>query len=78
MISHPQDFHTFTTGDGEDWEMTPDDYAINCTSEIPALIERMNAEQFWPNVWLINERGNTDLLSINCDTGAYSVVYGWV
>jgi hypothetical protein len=55
-----------------------DDITISDLNEIPAVVERMNREQFWPNVWLVNERGNTDLLSVNADTGHYEILKSWV
>lgn len=78
MISTPAQEATFTGEDGEVYEMQLDDIAIDCFSEVPAVIEQMSREQYWPNVWHINERGNCDLLSINCDTGNYSIVASWV
>jgi len=55
-----------------------DDIIISDFNEIPAVIERMNKEQWYPNVWHINERGNTDLLLVNSDTGEYSILKSWV
>ena len=37
---------------------------------------QFKAKQFWPNVWHVNERGNTDLLSIGYN-GA-KIVASWV
>ena len=55
-----------------------DDITVSDLNEIPDVVERMNREQFWPNVWHINERGNTDLLSVNADTGHYEILKSWV
>ena len=55
-----------------------DDITISDLDEIPAVVERMNREGFFPNVWHINERGNTDLLSVNADTGHYEILKSWV
>ena len=55
-----------------------DDITVSDLDEIPGVVERMNREQFWPNVWHINERGNTDLLSVNADTGHYEILKSWV
>jgi hypothetical protein len=55
-----------------------DDITISDLDEIPAVVERMNREGFYPNVWHINERGNTDLLSVNAETGHYEILKSWV
>jgi len=71
-----------TTGGGGGFYFGPtiddDDITVSDLDEIPAVVERMNREGFFPNVWHINERGNTDLLSINSDTGEYSILKSWV
>ena len=59
-------------------DISDDDITVADLSEIPAVVERMNREQFWPNVWHINERGNTDLLSVNAETGHYEILKSWV
>ena len=41
---------------------------------IPAIIEDMKGSQFFPNVWEVNDHGNVDLLSVNTETGEYSIV----
>ena len=55
-----------------------DDITVSDLNELPEVVERMNREQFWPNVWHINERGNTDLLSVNAETGHYEILKSWV
>jgi len=55
-----------------------DDITISDLNEIPVVVERMNRDGFFPNVWHINERGNTDLLSVNADTGDYKILKSWV
>ena len=45
---------------------------------IPAIIQDMKENQFFPNVWEVNDHGNVDLLSINTDTGEYSIAQSWV
>ena len=55
-----------------------DDITVSDLNEIPAVVERMNRDGFFPNVWYINERGNTDLLSVNADTGHYEILKSWV
>jgi hypothetical protein len=55
-----------------------DDITISDLNEIPVVVERMNREGFFPNVWFVNERGNTDLLSVNADTGHYKILRSWV
>ena len=59
-------------------DISDDDITISDLNEIPEVVERMNREQFFPNVWHINERGNTDLLSVNADTGDYKILKSWV
>ena len=59
-------------------DIDDDDITISDLNEIPEVVERMNREQFFPNVWHINERGNTDLLSVNADTGDYKILKSWV
>jgi hypothetical protein len=54
------------------------DIVINDFNDIPAVIERMNREQFWPDVYHVNDHGNVDLLSVNCETGEYSIIQSWV
>lgn len=44
--------------------------------ECRELRRQMKADQFWPNVWHVNERGNTDLLAIGWN-GA-KIVKSWV
>jgi hypothetical protein len=34
---------------------------------IQAISDDMEKKKFWPNVWFINERGNTDLLALSRD-----------
>ena len=55
-----------------------DDITVSDLNEIPDVVERMNRDGFFPNVWHINERGNTDLLSVNADTGDYKILKSWV
>ena len=45
-------------------------------AECRELHEKFKADGFWPNVWHINERGNTDLLSVGWN-GA-KIVKSWV
>ena len=59
-------------------DISDDDITVSDLDEIPAVIERMNRDRFFPNVWHINERGNTDLLSVNADTGDYKILKSWV
>ena len=59
-------------------DISPDDIIVSDLSEIPAVVERMNREGFFPYVWHINERGNTDLLSVNAETGHYEILKSWV
>lgn len=68
----------FQDENGEEFEMMDDDIFIEDFDEVPEVIERMNADQYWPNVWRINERGNVDLLSINLKTGEYEIYRSWV
>lgn len=45
-----------TVGEEDDWR--------------PAVKAHMEAEQFWPNVWLISDHGNAHLLSMDDETPA--------
>ena len=45
---------------------------------VRALVEHANAEKFWPSVYHVNERGNTDVLIVNYDEGTYKMGQGWV
>jgi len=40
------------------------------------ILRQFDKDQFWPNVWHVNERGNVDLLSIGWN-GA-KIVRSWV
>lgn len=40
------------------------------------LMAQFNQDNFWPNVWHINERGNVDLLRI--EYAGASIVQSWV
>lgn len=68
----------FITEDGEEFEMLEDDIYISDFDELDAAIDKANEEQYWPNFWHINERGNTDLLWVNCDTREYKILHSWV
>jgi len=46
------------------------------TKECRQLLAQFDQEKFWPNVWHVNERGNTDLLKITA-RGA-KIVKSWV
>ena len=68
----------FTTSDGEQFELADDDILLSDWDDLGAAISHANREQYWPNIWHINERGNVDLLSVNFDTGEYSILHSWV
>lgn len=59
-------------------DIQDDDIKISDFNEIESVIEQCNKDQFYPNVWHINDHGNVDLLSINFDTGEYKIVESWV
>jgi|GEM_PF-5071187 len=47
---------------------------------LAAIREDMNREQFWPNVWYVNDHGNTDLLRLVDKDGVMDseIVQSWV
>ena len=45
-------------------------------AECREIRRNCNIEEFWPNFWYVNERGNVDLLSIGYN-GA-KIVQSWV
>ena len=55
-----------------------DEIVISDLNDLPAIIEQCNREKFWPDILHVNDHGNTDLLSVNFDTGEYSIVRSWV
>ena len=60
-------------------QMNDDDLKLNHipdVAECRQLRRQMAQEQFWPNVWHINERGNVDLLRVGYN-GAV-IVESWV
>lgn len=58
----------------EDDDITLDH--IPNVSECRKLCIQLCADDFWPNVWHVNERGNVDLLSVGYN-GA-KIVRSWV
>ena len=40
------------------------DHFSDYDDALVAILERMEKDQYWPNVLFVNERGNTDLLSL--------------
>ena len=65
-----------------DWQlsdMTDEDVRLD---HIPDVVEcrqlrrKFEADEYWPNVWHINDHGNTDLLSVGWN-GA-KIVKSWV
>ena len=45
-------------------------------AECRSILRQMKVDKFWPNVWHVNERGNTDLLRVGYN-GA-RIVQSWV
>ena len=39
----------------------------NMDAAVGLIVNEMKASQYWPNVWYVNERGNTTLLLITID-----------
>ena len=74
------------------WDKLETEYAHACGPEIEygdlkldhipdvaecrAILKRFKKQQFWPNVWHVNDHGNVDLLSIG-NNGA-KIVESWV
>lgn len=86
-LEHEVDEQIVDTGDYDEDEeeetldelMSDEDIKLDHipdVSECRALLEQMDRDQFWPNVWHINERGNTDLLRVGYN-GAV-IVKSWV
>ncbi len=63
-------------------DIQDDDYVIshreNFDIRLAEIVDEMNFDKFWPNVWFINDHGNVDLLAVNAETGKYTVVQSWV
>ena len=47
-------------------------------SAIAAIVDDMESNQFYPDIWFINERGNVDLLRLNDDKTDTEIVESWV
>ena len=45
---------------------------------ISAIVADMSRQQYYPNVWYINDHGNVDLLAIDKDTLKVSIVESYV
>jgi len=37
-------------------EIADDDITISDLNDVPGVVKKMNSEQYWPNVWHVNER----------------------
>ena len=66
----PETLESLMSDDDQKLDHIPD------VAECRQIRRRMTQEQFWPNVWHINERGNVDLLQIGYN-GA-RIVRSWV
>jgi len=77
MIGSPAFEAVFTLGNGDDVVMREDDIAIDDFNDIDQVVRKMENDQFWPNVWHINDHGNAALLAVNAD-GSYSIIGSWV
>ena len=49
---------------------------------LAAIVREMDRSKYWPNVFHVNERGNTDLLSVRANPKGSGVltrhIHGWV